>query len=92
MPLSQKEIIKIKFYALINKRLCEYQNIANKEAQISFYRKLTITNPDTKINQAISIFTNEIKASENFIASLNFQIDELEKNLIRDEELKKIKL
>ena len=90
MPLSQNEIIKIKFDSLVAKRLQEYQDIANKEAKIGFYKKLAITNPDTKIQQAISLLTHEIKASENFIASLDMQIDEIEKKLKRDDELKKV--
>jgi len=83
MKLNDKEIQKIKFDALVERRLREIQTVANLEAELKYWegqRKfLAVKSPENTASIQIYKIKKEVEVHKEMINVLDEMIEELEK-------------
>jgi len=79
MPLTKEQINKIKLDSLVDRRLKEIQNIANKEAEIRNLESMRLKAVSADVDRLISMKRMEIETAKEFIKTLDKMIDEYEK-------------
>jgi len=76
MPLTKEQINKIKLDSLVDRRLKEIQNIANKEAEIRNLESMRLKAVSADVDRLISMKRMEIETAKEFIKTLDKMIDD----------------